>query len=86
MDQNTSSTECKKLLSYIMSIAGDCRLMMAHITSDEEIEKYREEYQCVDDVDAEIQKVIVEAGIDETTAGQCSSEGRRKMFHLTLSW
>ena len=42
MDHNNCSTESKKLLSYIMSIAGDCRLMIAHITSIEEIEKYIE--------------------------------------------
>ncbi|CAF1327620.1 unnamed protein product [Adineta steineri] len=64
VDHNNSTTECKKLLSYIMSIAGDCRLMIAHITSAEEIEKYREQYQTMNEVDLEINKIIVEVGID----------------------
>ncbi|CAF4137074.1 unnamed protein product [Rotaria magnacalcarata] len=64
MDHNNSSTECKKLLSYIMSIAGDCRLMIAHITSREEVEKYREQYHMMSEVDLEIQKVIDEVGIN----------------------
>jgi hypothetical protein len=70
MDHNNSSTECKKLLSYIMSIAGDCRLMIAHITSTEEIEKYREQYQIMSEVDLEIQKVIDEVGIDGASSGK----------------
>ena len=70
MDHNNSSTECKKLLSYIMSIAGDCRLMIAHITSTEEIEKYREQYQIMSEVDLEIQKVIDEVGIDGNSSGK----------------
>jgi predicted urease superfamily metal-dependent hydrolase len=69
MDHNNSSTECKKLLSYIMSIAGDCRLMIAHITSTEEIEKYREQYQIMNEVDLEIQKVIDEVGINANSSG-----------------
>jgi hypothetical protein len=70
MDHNNSSTECKKLLSYIMSIAGDCRLMIAHITSTEEIEKCREQYQIMSEVDLEIQKVIDEVGINENSSGK----------------
>ncbi|CAF0946151.1 unnamed protein product [Rotaria sordida] len=67
MDHN-SSIECKKLLSYIMSIAGDCRLMIAHITSTDEEEKYREQYHIMNEVDIEIQKVIDEVGIDENSS------------------
>ncbi|CAF5160769.1 unnamed protein product, partial [Rotaria sp. Silwood1] len=37
---NNSSIECKKLLSDIMNIASDCRLMIAYITLIEEVEKY----------------------------------------------
>jgi hypothetical protein len=70
MDYNNSSTECKKLLSYIMSIAGDCRLMIAYITSTEEIDRYREQYQVMNEVDLEIQKVIDEVGIDSNTSGK----------------
>jgi len=69
MDQNNTSIECKKLLSYIMSIAGDCRLMISHVMTTEEIEKYREQYQVMDDVDLEIQNVINEVGIDENSSG-----------------
>ncbi|CAF1342793.1 unnamed protein product [Adineta steineri] len=68
VDHNNSTTECKKLLSYIMSIAGDCRLMIAHITSAEEIEKYREQYQTMNEVDLEINKIIVEVGIDANSS------------------
>lgn len=71
MDHNNSSTECKKLLSYIMSIAGDCRLMIAHITSPEEVEKYREQYHMMSEVDLEIQKVIDEVGINAENSGNC---------------
>jgi hypothetical protein len=70
MDHSNSSTECKKLLSYIMSIAGDCRLMIAYITSIEEIDKYREQYQMMNEVDLEIQKVIDEVGIDSNISGK----------------
>ena len=70
MDHSNSSTECKKLLSYIMSIAGDCRLMIAYITSAEEIEKYREQYQLMNEVDLEIQKVIDEVGINSDSSGK----------------
>lgn len=68
MDHNNSSTECKKLLSYIMSIAGDCRLMIAQKTT-EEIEKYREQYNVMCDIDLEIQKVIDEVGIGANVSG-----------------
>lgn len=70
MDHSNSTSECKKLLSYIMSIAGDCRLMIAYVTSDEEIEKYREQYQVMTDVDTEIQKVIDEVAIDSKNSGR----------------
>ena len=70
MDHSNSSAESKKLLSYIMSIAGDCRLMIAHVTSAEEIEKYREQYQVMSDVDLEVQKVIDEIGIDRNSSGK----------------
>ncbi|CAF2571311.1 unnamed protein product [Rotaria sp. Silwood2] len=63
MDHHNSTTECKKLLSYIMSIAGDCRLMVAHVISKEE-EKYREQYHMMNEVDLETKKVIDEVGID----------------------
>ncbi len=58
-----------------MSIAGDCRLMIAYITSTEEIEKYREQYQMMNEVDLEIQKVIDEVGIDSNVSGK-----KRKIF------
>ncbi len=70
MDQNNTSIECKKLLSYIMSIAGDCRLMISHVMTTQEIEKYREQYQIMDVVDLEIQNVINEVGIDENSSGR----------------
>jgi hypothetical protein len=43
--------------------------MIAHITSTEEIEKYREQYQIMNDVDLEIQKLIDEVGIDSNSSG-----------------
>ena len=52
-----------------MSIAGDCRLMIAHITSIEEVEKYREQYHIMNEVDLEIQKIIDEVGIDANSSG-----------------
>ena len=70
MDKNNASTECKKLLSYIMSVAGDCRLMMSHASSTEDIERFRDELQAVDSIDLEIQKVIDGIGIEETSAGE----------------
>ncbi|CAF1159902.1 unnamed protein product [Rotaria sordida] len=68
MDQNNNNIECKRLLSYIMSIAGDCRLMISHVTSTEEIEKFREQYQIMNNIDCEIQNVIDEVGIDENSS------------------
>ncbi len=70
MDQNNSSPECKKLLSYIMSIAGDCRLMISHVISTEEIERFREQYQINNEIDSEIQRVIDEVGISENSSGK----------------
>ena len=72
MDQSNSSMECRKLLSYIMSIAGDCRLMISHVLSTEEMERFREQYQTMTDVDLEIQSVIDEVGIDENSFGKYS--------------
>lgn len=88
----TSSSESKKLLSYIMSIAGDCRLMMAHVTSTDEIDKFREQYQMVDQVDREIQRVIDEVLSDEATSGSFFLENFRgkktkKTFRVSeFSW
>ncbi|CAF3917280.1 unnamed protein product, partial [Rotaria sp. Silwood1] len=48
-----------------MSIAGDCRLMISHVTSTEDFEKFREQYQIMNDIDCDIQNVIDEVGIDE---------------------
>jgi hypothetical protein len=70
MDQNNSSIECKKLFSYIMSVAGDCCLMILNFISTEDIEKYRKQYQEKDDIDLEIQNVINEVGIDENSLGR----------------
>jgi hypothetical protein len=70
MDQNNTSIECKKLLSYIMSIAGDCRLMISHVISTEEIENFREQYRMMNEIDVEIQNVINEIGIDENSSGK----------------
>lgn len=67
-DQN--NTECKKLLSYIMSTAGDCRLMISHVTSTDDIDKYREQYQTTDAVDSEIHILIDDIGIDENSSGK----------------
>ena len=53
-----------------MSIAGDCRLMISHVISTEEIEKFREQYQIMSDIDNEIQNVINEVGIDENSSGK----------------
>ena len=72
MDQTNSNLECRKLLSYIMSVAGDCRLMISHVISTEEMEKFREEYQTMTDIDLEIQSVIDEVGIDENSFGKYS--------------
>ena len=72
MDKNNASAECKKLLSYIMSVAGDCRLMMSHASSTEDIERFRDELQVVDGIDLEIQKVIDGIGIEENSAGEPS--------------
>ncbi|UJR27243.1 hypothetical protein I4U23_008538 [Adineta vaga] len=68
IDQNNSSIECRKLLSLIMSVAGDCRLMLSHIISTEEIEKFREQYQVINEIDIEIQNTIDEIGIDENSS------------------
>ena len=70
MDQTNSHIECKKVLSYIMSTAGDCHLMISHVTSTEEIEKFREQYHFMDDIDREIQNVINEVGMDENSSGK----------------
>ena len=72
MDPTNSHNTCKKLLSYIMSTAGDCRLMISHVTSTDEIEKFREQYQIMDDTDHEIQNIIDEIGIDENSSGSLS--------------
>jgi hypothetical protein len=66
MDPNN----CKNFLSYLMSIAGDCRLMISHVTSTEEMEKFREQYQMMSEIDIEIQNVINEVGIDENSSGK----------------
>jgi hypothetical protein len=66
MDANN----CKIFLSYLMSIAGDCRLMISHVISTEEIEKFHEQYQIMSDIDSEIQKVIDEVGIDVNSSGK----------------
>jgi hypothetical protein len=70
MDQHNSNIECKKLLSNIMSIAGDCRLMISHIISTYEFEKFREQYQIMNEIDLEIQNIINEVGIDENSSGK----------------
>ncbi|CAF0785040.1 unnamed protein product [Didymodactylos carnosus] len=61
-----SDTEAKKLLSYIMSIAGDCRRMIAHTTSSEEIDKYREQYNLDNEIDKEFEKVTSEITGEQT--------------------
>ncbi|CAF4256162.1 unnamed protein product [Rotaria sordida] len=38
--QNNNNIDCKRLLSSIMSIVGDCRLMLSHVTSTEEIKNF----------------------------------------------
>ncbi|CAF2447435.1 unnamed protein product [Rotaria sp. Silwood2] len=68
MHPNNNNSECKRLLSYIMSIAGDCRLMISHVTSTEDFEKFREQYQIMNDIDCDIQNVIDEVGIDENSS------------------
>jgi hypothetical protein len=73
IDQNNSNIECKKLLSHIMSIAGDCRLLISHVTSKEEIEKFREQYEIMNEIDLEFQNVINEVGIDGNSSGKLSS-------------
>lgn len=56
-----------------MGIAGDCRLMLSHVTSTEEMDKFREQYQTTTDIDLEIQNVIDEVEIDENSSGKYSS-------------
>jgi hypothetical protein len=53
-----------------MSIAGDCRLMISHVISTEEIERFREQYQINNEIDSEIQRVIDEVGISENSSGK----------------
>jgi DNA-directed RNA polymerase subunit N (RpoN/RPB10) len=53
-----------------MSVAGDCRLMISHVTSTEEIEKFREQYHVMNEIDREIQNVIDEVGIDKNSSGK----------------
>ncbi|CAF4481678.1 unnamed protein product, partial [Didymodactylos carnosus] len=61
-----SDMEAKKLLSYIMSIAGDCRRMIAYTTSSEEIDKYREQYSLNNEIDQEFEKVTSEITGEQT--------------------
>ncbi|CAF0756223.1 unnamed protein product [Adineta ricciae] len=68
VELNNSHVECRKLLSNIMSVAGDCRLMISHVLSTEEIEKFREQYQVTNEIDIEIQNTIDEIGIDENSS------------------
>ena len=89
MDQNNSNVECKKLLSYIMSIGGDCRLMLSHVLSAEEIDKLREQYQTTTEIDLEIQNVIDEVGIDENSSGKYSYFSylnKNICLHIEFSW
>lgn len=65
-----NNNESKRLLSYIMSIAGDCRLMISHILSTEEFEKFREQYEITDEVDLEIENVINEVEIEKNFSGK----------------
>ncbi|CAF4931176.1 unnamed protein product [Rotaria sp. Silwood1] len=67
MDQNNNSIDFKRLLSYIMSIDADCHLMLSHVTSTKEIEKYCGQNQIMNDIDCEIQNVIYEIRIDENS-------------------
>ena len=70
IDENACSIESKKLLSYIMSVAGACRLMMGQTTSEDEWDRFREQYRILDDVDREIQRVIEEIGITDENSGK----------------
>jgi len=65
-EMTNATNECRKLFSYIMSIAGDCRVMISHVRSENEWEKYREQVQSMTSIDEEIQKVIETRVIDES--------------------
>lgn len=51
-----------------MSAAGDCRLLISHVSSIEEWDKFREQIQISTDVDVEIQNLINEIGFDENSS------------------
>lgn len=53
-----------------MGLAGDCRLMISHILSTEEFEKFREQYEIINDIDQEIEDVINEVGIEKHSSGK----------------
>lgn len=83
VDPNGSSVECKRLLSQIMSAAGDCRLMISHVVSTEEMDKFREQHQATNEIDQEIQSIVDEIGIDENSSG-ASLLRRRRSLPLTV--
>ena len=60
-----------------MSVAGDCRLMISHVHSANEWEKYREQIRTSSSSDEEIQRVIDPSVIEE------SSKGERNPFDVT---
>lgn len=77
-DMTNATNECRKLFSYVMSIAGDCRVMISHVRSENEWEKYREQVQSMTSIDEEIQNVIESRVIDETCKGKNENDEEKK--------
>ena len=89
MDHDSTSVECRRLLSYILSAAGDCRLMISYVTSTEEWDKFREQTQVTTEIDREIQQAVDEIPLDETSTGTRLSEYDRSLSLFFLegySW
>lgn len=63
----STSNESKKLLSHIIGLAGDIRLMISHVITNEDQDKFREQYQSQLNIDLEIENLVNEIGIDEQT-------------------
>lgn len=65
-----ANAEGRKLFSYILSIAGDCRLMISHRHSSDEWEKYREQCQSISSIDEQIQNVIDPSVLEQISTGR----------------
>jgi hypothetical protein len=69
MNPTHTSVECEALLTSIMTMAGDCRLRISHVTSTDEWERFHEQAQIMNDIDREIQQAIDDIGTDENASG-----------------